>query len=76
MWLYLPAPFPLPHVVQVRDTWRRPPIGSFKPRRGSGEGGRAGEEGEEGAGDKGWMNGEAGAGGREGAGKSGLSPSG
>lgn len=44
MWLYLPAPSPLlspplPHVVQVRDTWRRPPIGSFKPRRGSGGGG-------------------------------------
>lgn len=36
----LPArPFPLPHVVQVRDTWRRRPIGSFKPRRGSGGGG-------------------------------------
>lgn len=36
----LPArPFPLPHVVQVRDTWQRWPIGSFKPRRGSGGGG-------------------------------------
>lgn len=32
----LPArPLPLPHVVQVRDTWRRGPIGSFKPRRGT-----------------------------------------
>lgn len=68
MWLYLPAPFPLPHVVQVRDTWRRPPIGSFKPRRGSGGGGLEGE-GEEGAGDKGWMNGEAGAGEEEGRGR-------
>lgn len=58
MWLYLPAPSPLPHVVQVRDTWRRRPIGSFKPRRGSGGGGgRLGKE-EEGAGDNGLMNGE------------------
>lgn len=55
----LPArPFPLPHVVQVRDTWRRRPIGSFKPRRGSGGGGGRLGKGEEGAGDNGWMNGE------------------
>lgn len=55
----LPArPFPLPHVVQVRDTWRRRPIGSFKPRRGSGGGGGRSGKREEGAGDNGWMIGE------------------
>lgn len=57
---------PLPHVVQVRDTWRRRPIGSFKPRRGSGGGGGRLGKREEGAGDNGWMNGEGRARGRRG----------
>lgn len=66
----LPArPFPLPHVVQVRDTWRRGPIGSFKPRRGSGGGG--GRLGRGRRGGRQWLDewrgeGEGGRGGRRG----------
>lgn len=54
---------PLPHVVQVKDTWRRRPIGSFKPRRGSGGGG--GRLGSGGGGGRQWLDEWRGAGERK-----------
>lgn len=71
-----PPLLPLPHVVQVRDTWRRRPIGSFKPLRGSGGGGGILGKREEGAGDNGWMNGEGRARGRRGRRAGGFHPEG